>query len=150
MKSFLAFAAIPIFAGGLFAQTASSAQTESQSTTTTTSTSGNNYNGVLVDEGCVTRNTEKKETSSNPDQSTTTTTTTTSTTSCPVTTSTTSFALQTSDGKYIHFDTPSNARIVEMVKSNEAWKKSMESREPLRVRVVGSPNGDVIVVESIR
>jgi hypothetical protein len=181
MKSFAIFAAVPLLAGWLCAQTAdpqsppqpqsdrqSATQTQSDSqsatqtqpdgqttqsetTSTTTSTSaGNTYNGILVDEGCVTKNTETKETAEHADNSTTTTTTKTSTTTCPVTSSTTSFALQTADGKYIHFDGTSNAKIVEMVKSNDLWKKSMNTRQPISVRVVATPSGDVYVVESMK
>jgi len=152
MKIF-AFAAVPILAGCLCAQTTETPRqvADPQSTTTTTTTtSGTTYNGVLMDEGCVTKNTQRKETATNPDNSTTTTTTTTSTTSCPVTTSTTSFALQTPEGRVIHFDNPSNARIIEVVKANQAWKKSIDAREPVKVRVVGTPSGDMFVIESIR
>ena len=157
MRSFALFAALPVLAGGLLAQTQTAqtqtAQTESQTTTTTTTTinPGNTYEGVLVDEGCITKNTERKDTSTNSDRSTTTTTTNTSVTTCPVSPTTSSFALRTSDGKYVRFDNASNMKIVERVKSDDGWKKTIETREPMRVRVIGTPNGqNVVVVEEIR
>ena len=69
---------------------------------------------------------------------------------CPITSSTTSFGLMTSDGRYMRFDEPSNTRVVETVKSNREWNRDMSDRKPVRVRVVGTPNGDVVVMESIR
>jgi len=69
---------------------------------------------------------------------------------CPVTTTTTTFALQTPEGKYVRFDDPSNSRIVEVVKGNKVWTKSIDEHKPFKVRVIGTPNGDVVVVDSIR
>jgi hypothetical protein len=142
MKKFAAVALVPLFAGFLCAQT-------DQTTTTTTTT----WNGTLIDAGCRTTHTQTKDTStSNPDENTTrtrTTTTTTEKTECPVTTTTTSFGLMTPEGKYIQFDQPSNTRIVEVVKGNKKWAKYMTDRQPIQVRVVGRPSGDVVVLESI-
>ena len=141
MKKFLAVAVVPIFASFLCAQTT----TRTETTTTKT------WNGTLVDEGCRTTHTEKTETKSNADQSTTTTKTeTTRQVDCPVTTTTTTFSLLTPEGKYVRFDEPSNTKIVEIVKSNKKWSKLINEHQPVRVRVVGAPNGDVIVLESIR
>ena len=56
----------------------------------------------------------------------------------------------TPEGQYVRFDEPSNTKIVEMVKSNKKWSKFISDREPLKVRVVGTPNGDVVVLEQIR
>ena len=150
MKRFATVAVIPLFAGFLWAQTEQpAAQTE---TTTTTTTS--NLNGTLVDAGCRNTKTEHNTTSTtNPDENTTKTETTHSTTEsvdCPVTTTTTTFGLVTPEGKYVRFDEPSNTKIVEIVKNNKKWNKYIVAREPLRVHVVGKPDGDVVVVESIR
>lgn len=143
MKKFAAVAAIPFFAGFLWAQAEQTTRTE---TTTTRST----YNGTLVDASCQTTHTVHKETS-NPDENTTkTTTTTTESTECPVTTTTTTFGLITPDGKYVRFDDPSNTRVIEMVKGNKKWHTYVEGKKPLKVRVVGTPNGDVMVVEKIQ
>src|SRR5205807_7325210 len=76
-------------------------------------------------------------------------TTHTETVDCPVTTATTTFGLLTPEGRFIRFDEPSNTRVVEIVKSNQAWNRHLTDRAPLRVRVIGSTNGDVAVVESI-
>ncbi len=56
----------------------------------------------------------------------------------------------TPEGKYVRFDDPSNTKIVEMVKSNKKWNKYISGSEPLQVRVVGKPQGDVVVLETIR
>ena len=134
-----------LFAGCLGAQT-----TESTRTTTTT-TSSVNLTGTLVDQGCYTTHTKRTETSSNPDSSTTTTTETTKiSTDCPATASTTSFGMVTPEGKYIRFDDAGNTRVVEMMKSNKDWKNYMDERKPVKVHVIGSPNGDYIVVREIR
>jgi hypothetical protein len=58
--------------------------------------------------------------------------------------------LRTPEGKYVRFDDPSNTRIVEVVKGNKTWSRTINEHKPLRVRVVGTPNGDVVVMESIR
>lgn len=138
---FAAAAMIPLFAGFLCAQET----TETRTTTTKT------WSGTLVDAGCQSTHTEHKQTTTkNPDQSVTTRTEHTETVECPVTTSTASFGLLTSDGQYIRFDDPSNTKIVEVVKTNKKWNKYISERAPLKVSVVGSPRGDVVVLESIR
>ena len=67
-----------------------------------------------------------------------------------MTTTTTTFGLMTPEGKYVRFDEPSNTKIVEIVKNNKKWNKYIVAREPLKVEVAGRPQGDVIVMESIR
>jgi hypothetical protein len=145
MKKFAVVAVIPLVAGFLCAQSQSTQTTETKTTTTT-------WNGTLVDANCYTTHTEHKETTSNSaNRETTTTTTKTETnTECPVTTTTTSFGLLTPTGQYVHFDQPSNTRIVEVVKGNKKWTKYMEDRQPLKVTVVGEPSGDVVVMRSIK
>ena len=141
MLKFAAAALVPLFAGFLCAQET----TETRTTTTKT------WNGTLVDAGCqATHIEEKKTTTKNPDESVTTRTERTETVECPVTTTTSSFGLLTSDGKYVRFDDPSNTKIVEVVKSNKKWNTYLTDRKPLKVSVVGTPRGDVIVMESIR
>jgi hypothetical protein len=149
MKKFATAALVPLFAGFLWAQSDQPAAQETQTTTTTTT-----YDGTLVDAACRTTHTEHSSSStSNPDANTTKTETSHSTTDkvdCPVTTSTTSFGLMTPEGQYVRFDDPSNTKIVEMVKSNKKWNKFVSDSEPLKVRVVGKPQGDVVVLETIR
>lgn len=143
MKKFAAAAVIPLCAGFLWAQ--------EPGTTTTTTTTKTTYNGTLVDAGCYTTQTEHKETTADREQGATTTTTTrTEETKCPVTTTTTTFGLVTPEGKYVRFDEPSNTRIVEVVKGNKKWRKYMTERQPLKVHVVGTPNGDMVVMETIK
>ncbi|SRR6266487_647710 len=142
MKKFATIGLIPLFAGFLWAQEAS------RTTTTTTTT----FNGTLVDWGCQSSHTESKESSThtNPDQSVThKESSQSSTVECPVTTTTTTFGLLTSEGRYVHFDEPSNTKIVEMVKSNKDWNRYIAGKKPLKVRVIGTANGDVVVMESI-
>ena len=143
MKRLLAVAMAPLFAGFLWAGQATQ-------TTQTTETKTTTWNGTLVDAGCYTTHTEHRQTTANPDQSTTTTTTKTEKVECPVTTQTTTFGLMTADGKYVRFDEPSNTKVIEVVKNNKAWRKYIEGREPLKVRVVGTANGDVVVLETIK
>ena len=143
MKKFAALATIPLFAGFLFAQE----QTRETHTTTTKTT----WNGTLVDAGCRAEHTEHHEsTTSSPGQEKTTKTESREVSDCPVTTSTTSFGLITSDGQYVTFDDPSNTKVVEIVKTNKDWNRYMSEHQPVKVRVVGTPNGKVVVVESIR
>ena len=126
---------IPLYAAFVFAQDQSRTETR---TTTTRAT----WDGTLVDAACQSTHTERKETNRSV-----TTTTRTETVDCPVTTTTNTFGLLTSDGRFIRFDNPSNTRVVEIVRSNKALNPY--DRTPLRVRVVGSANGDVAVVESL-
>jgi len=145
MKKLATMAAIPLFAGFLCAQS------QTETTTTTTKT---NYEGTLVDAGFRTTHTESNRSeTSKPDENTTrtqTTNTKTDSTECPVTQQTSAFGLMTSDGKFVRFDDPSNTRIIEMVKKNKGWSQSMSDQKPIRVRVVGTPHGDVVVLDSIR
>ena len=143
MKKFAAIAVIPLFAGFLFAQN----QTRTETTTTTT------WNGTLVDAACQNTHTEHhaSSTQTNPDQSVTTKSESSrsETVNCPVTTTTTTFGLLTPEGRYIRFDEPSNARVIEIVKTNKGWTKYITERAPLPVKVIGVANGDIAVVQSI-
>ena len=153
MIKFAAVAMIPLFAGFLCAQDQQTTRTETHSSTTKTT-----WNGTLIDAVCQSSHSEHHESSSSSSSEGGVTTNrsesshseTTKDADCPVTTTTTSFGLLTSDGKYVRFDQPSNTRIVETVKTNKTWTKDMSDRAPIRVRVVGTPNGDVVVLDSIR
>ena len=136
-------ALVPLLAGYLGAQTSQS------ETKTTTTTSTVNLDGTLIDQGCYTRHSQTKETNSDVN-STTTTRTEKVETNCPVTTSTTSFGLATPDGKIVHFDDASNARVVEMLKTDKDWQDAMNDHKPVKVRVVAMPNGDVMVIKEIK
>ncbi len=144
---------IPLFAGFLYAQQNETTHSESHTSTTRTT-----YNGTLVDAGCYATHTEHHESSSSTksDEGVTSRSesshseTTNSNADCPVTTTSTSFGLLTPDGRYVRFDAPSNTRIVETVKTNKSWSKYMNDKKPISVQVVGTPNGDVVVMDSIR
>ena len=153
MKKLTAVAALPLFAGLMWAQSEQSAQRETKTETTTTRTS--TWNGTLVDAGCRTTQTAHRESTETAkvDENTTKTTKTTTETSkteCPVTTTTTSFGIMTADGKYIPFDQTSNTKVIEVMKATKDWGKNAESRPPVKVTVIGPQKGDVIVLESIK
>src|SRR5215813_14045516 len=148
MRKIASLALMPLFAGFLLAQSNNQAtQSESQSTTTTTKTT--TYMGTLVDAGCRTKVTENKETTTDANGAKTRTVTTNEVKDCPVTPTTTAFGIQTPEGKFIRFDDPSNTKVIEIVKTNQTWNKSIIERAPVKVRVIGAPNGDTLVVESI-
>jgi len=110
------------------------------------------WNGTLVDAACQNTRTERRETREVDATRTTTTKTETrhiDTADCPVTVATSTFGLITSDGRLIRFDNPSNTRVVEIVRTNQSLNRSLGSRTPLKVRVIGTANGDVAVVESL-
>jgi len=110
------------------------------------------WNGTLVDAACQNTRTERRETREVDATRTTTTkteTTRTDSADCPVTASTSTFGLITSDGRLIRFDNPSNTRVVEIVRNNQSLNRSLGTRTPLKVRVNGTANGDVAVVESL-
>lgn len=143
MKKLAALAIIPLFAGFLYAQERT---TETHSSTTRTT-----YDGTLIDASCQASHSEHHEsTTTSPTQQTTTKSESREYTDCPVSTSTTTFGLMTSDGRFVRFDEPSNTKVVQIVKTNKNWDRWMNEHQPVRVHVVGSPNGDVLVVESIR
>jgi hypothetical protein len=100
------------------------------------------WNGVLVDAACQNTYVERRTTTDPLRQ---TETTVTRTVNCPLKPTTTAFGLVTSDGQYVRFDNPSNARIVEMVRTNRAFAE----RDPVKVTVIGTANGDMAVVESL-
>ena len=143
MKKLAVLAIIPLFAGFLFAQERT---TETHTTTTKTT-----WSGTLIDAACQATHTEHHEsTTTRPNEQTTTKTDSRETTDCPVTTTTTSFGLMTSDGRFVRFDDPSNTKVVQIVKSNKDWSRNIDQRQPVRVRVVGTANGNILVVESIQ
>ena len=126
------------------------AQSQQSETTTTTTTKTNTWNGALVDQGCYTTHVQQKDTNSDGNGGSTVTTTNKYTTECPVTTSTTSFGMVTPDGKYVRFDDAGNTQIVEMLKSNKDWNDDITNHKPVKVRVIGTANGDVVIVKQIR
>jgi hypothetical protein len=142
MKKFAVVAAIPLLAGFLMAQ-------QSESTTTTTTTKTNTWNGSLVDQNCYTTHVQQKDSNSDGNGNSTQTVTNKYTTECPVTTSTTSFGMITPDGKFVRFDDAGNTRIEEMVKSNKDWNDYIVNHKPVKVRVVGTANGDLVVIKQI-
>jgi hypothetical protein len=144
MKKFAVIAALPLMAGFLMAQSQ-----QTQSTTTTTTTKTNNWSGSLVDQGCYTTHVQQKDSNSDGNGSSQTVSDKI-TTECPVTTETTSFGMVTPDGKFVRFDDAGNTRIVEMVKNNKDWNDYIVNHKPVRVRVVGTANGDVVVIKEIR
>jgi hypothetical protein len=147
MKKFAALAFVPFCAAFLWAQDEQTTHSETTVTKTT-------YNGTLMDASCRTTNTERTTSNtSTPDENTTkteTTHTTTQSTECPITAQTTAFGIMSSDGHFYTFDNPSNTKIVEMVKGNRRWAKFMQDRQPVAVRVVARPDGDVLVMDSIK
>jgi hypothetical protein len=142
MRKFAVVAAIPLLAGFLMAQ-------QSETTTTTTTTKTNSWNGSLVDQNCYTTHFQQKDNNTDANGANTQTVTNKYTTECPVTTTTTSFGMVTPDGKYVRFDDAGNTRIVEMVKSNHDWNDYIVKHKPVKVRVVGTENGDVVVIKQI-
>ena len=153
MTKFAVIAALPLLAGFALAQDQQT-QTQTQTRTTTTTTQSgargdNTWNGTLVDQGCYTQRVHKTE--SNSDGNTTTQTESTKvTTACPVSNQTTSFGMITSDGKYVHFDDAGNAKIMQMMKSDKDWDNNLQNHKPMEVRVVGTANGDVVVIKQIK
>jgi hypothetical protein len=153
MIRFTAISLIPLFAGFLYAQQSETTHSESHSTTTKTT-----YNGMLVDAGCYASHSEHHESSSTTKSEEGVTSrsvsshseTTNNNADCPVSTTSTSFGLLTPDGHYVRFDAPSNTRIVETVKTNKNWNRYMTDHKPINVQIVGTPNGDVVVMDSIR
>jgi len=141
MQRFVGLALIPLCAGFLFAQAEQTTRTETTTTTT--------FNGTLVDAGCRTTQTANREVTTSTPEKSQTTQTKTETTECPITTTTTNFGLMTSDGKFVRFDEPSNTRVVEVMKSKK-WDKLMEDHKPVKVRIVGNANGDVVVIKQIQ
>ena len=144
MNKIAIVAVVSGFIGCLGAQT-NQTRTETRTTTTSTSPAAIDLNGTLVDQGCYSTHTQKKESNSDGNSSSTTTTSTV-TTECPVTTTSKSFGVMTSDGKFVRLDDSGNTRVIEMMKSNKDWS----SGKPVKVRVVGTANGDVIVIKEIQ
>lgn len=145
MKKFAALAAVPLFAGFLFAQS----QTSQTTTTTTTSTMDNSgtYTGTLIDAGCYT--TRTKDTNTHEEAGSATKTETTKVdTSCPATSESTSFALLTPEGKTIMLDQPGNEQVVQLVKNDRTWQESFSAHRPVKVRV--THDGGKVVIKEIR
>ena len=138
----LAIGLVPIYAGLLVMAQDQTTRTVTQTTT---------WNGTLVDAACQSGHSEHKETTvtRNPDSVTTRTETTRSDTSCPVTSTTTTYGILTRDGRFIQFDQPSNARVTRIIRENRTWNQDVASSRPMQVQVVGTPNGDVAVVETM-
>jgi hypothetical protein len=103
--------------------------------------------GTLVDATCQNTRTERTDTKEANGQRTVTTTT--ETVECPVTSTTNTFGVITSDGRFVRFDNPSNTKVIEIVRTNQGFNQSAANRAPMRVRVIGTANGDIAVVESL-
>jgi hypothetical protein len=137
-------ALISCFAGYLGAQT--NPATTSTPTSQEQGLQGDvNLSGSLIDQGCYT--TQHK---TSDDKSNTTTEITRIETQCPVSESTTSFGVLTADGKFVRFDPAGNTRVMEMVKSNKDWQDFMSGHKPVKVHVIGTANGDMLVLKEIK
>jgi hypothetical protein len=142
MKRLAAIGMIPLFAGFLTAQVQS--RVDERNTT---------WDGTLVDATCQSTHTVHRETSTttNPDNNsvTTRTETTRTDTGCPATATTTTFGILTRDGRFIRFDEQSNARVMQMMRNNPTWDRELNNSSPIHVRVMGTPSGDVAIVNSM-
>jgi len=52
--------------------------------------------------------------------------------------------------KFVRFDNTGNTRVIELMRSNKDWHEYMENKKPVSVHVVGTANGDVVVVKEIK
>ena len=138
---FTAVAVMALFAGCLSAQT---------SQTTETKTTTVDLNGALVDAPCYTTHEQTRSTSPNPNGSITTTESSRLVTECPVTDTSTTIGLLTPDGRFVRFDNAGNTRVIEMVKHDKHWRDYITGHKPVRVHVIGTSNGDVIVLKDIK
>ncbi|HEX3877670.1 MAG TPA: hypothetical protein VHW24_11830 [Bryobacteraceae bacterium] len=145
MKKFAVIAAVPLFAGLVMAQSQQTA-----ATTTTTSAQTSNFDGALVDQGCYTTHVQQKNSNTDVKGATSQTVSDRYTTECPVTAETSSFGMVTPEGKFVRFDDAGNTQIVQMVKSNKDWNDSITNKKPVKVHVIGTENGGVIVIKEIR
>ena len=50
-------------------------------------------------------------------------------------------------GKIVRFHDSSNTGVVEMPKSNKEWQDQINGHQPVKVRVVALPNGDLMVIK---
>ena len=66
---------------------------------------------------------------------------------CAVSNSTTAFALKTKDGQVLKFDSVGNIRATEELKTK--WGQNLSAGKPIRARVSGSVNGDMVTVTSV-
>lgn len=148
MTKFALFAAIPLLAGYALAQDQQTTTTRTETQTAASNGENNTWTGTLIDQGCYTQRVHKTE--SNSDGNTSTQTESTKvTTNCPVTSQTTSYGLLTSNGKYIRLDDAGNARIMQMMKSDKDWSNDIQNHKPVQVRVIGTADGDTLVVKEI-
>ncbi len=147
MKKLAMLAVVPLFAGYLCAQ-----QTETQTKTTTTTTNNQTWNGTLVDAGCYSQHSSERRDSTTDANGNTTRThqESSTTTTCPVTEETTQFGIVAPSGQYMAFDQPSSERVVEMVHKHHKWNTYITEKKPINVRVIGTPNGNLIVVRNIQ
>jgi hypothetical protein len=126
MKKFAMLAVVPLFAGYLCAQT------ESEGATKT-------WTGTLVDATCYTT---PHAPANDADRSQ-------SDNACTVTRATTSFGVAPASGEFMAFDQPSNDRVLDMIRKQNRWHEFITEKKPIPVRVIGVPNGNVIVIREI-
>jgi hypothetical protein len=66
---------------------------------------------------------------------------------CSVSSSTTAFALKTKDGQVLKFDAVGNNRAAEELKTK--WAQNLNAGKPIRAKVSGMANGDMVTVTSV-
>ncbi len=66
---------------------------------------------------------------------------------CSVSSSTTAFALKTKDGQVLKFDGVGNNRAAEELKTK--WAQNLNAGKPIRAKVSGMINGDMVTVTSV-
>ena len=66
---------------------------------------------------------------------------------CAVSSSTTAFAIKTKDGQVLKFDGVGNNRAAEELKTK--WAQNLNAGKPIRAKVSGMINGDMVTVTSV-
>jgi hypothetical protein len=68
---------------------------------------------------------------------------------CGLSTGTKEFALRTTDGRVIRFDTVGNERAADAIKNRKKWSDAVSSGKAISAKVSGTMDGDTLTVVSI-
>jgi len=116
-----------------------------------------NWQGMLVDAACAaSQNTKADQAKS--DQGTTVDSgrpekahskAGSESTECAVSNSTSAFALKTTSGQVLQFDSVGNMRAAEALKNKANWTKDLSAGKPVHAKVSGTLSGETITVASL-
>ena len=153
-KSVIAVAICFLLSSAAWAQKPDEQGSQTQNKTkaaATTTVETHTYKGTLVDASCTGNTSQNTTTGANPakDKPAKTSGTADRAANCTVSANTKEFALQTTDGKVLRFDSVGNQRAEEAVKNQKKWGAKASEGKAISAKAAGTLDGNNLTVVAL-